>query len=409
MSETTSPGPLAGITVLDFGRVVAGPFVAQVLADLGAYVIKIERPVLGDETRSYGSTERSSLFDALNRNKHSIALDLQHQDTRAILTSMIEKADVLIHNFRPGVMERLGLSTQDVWAINPRVVYCAIAGFGRTGPLHTKPANDVIAQAFSGLMSFTGDAAGPPVRVPLPVADYTAGLYALSGVLAALVERATTGRGRLVETSLIESLMSLECMHIGDYLRTGTLPIRLASGNLLGQPNQAFPTRDGSVVLAAVNDEMWRRCASVLGGPALADDPRYSRGVDRLQHKDELAELVEARTREFGTDELVAAMDAVGVVCSPINDLAEVARNPQIEALGILMSHQPDGEAPDMVGSPLSIDGLRPAVRRGPPDLGADAEEILQRLGIDSDRIADLLTGGAVAIGESCTTVKGRA
>jgi crotonobetainyl-CoA:carnitine CoA-transferase CaiB-like acyl-CoA transferase len=389
------PLPLTGVTVLDFGRVIAGPFVGQVLGDLGATVIKIERPGKGDETRSYGTGARSSLFEALNRNKQSVSLDLGHPDARAVLDAMIDRADVLVHNFRTGVMERLGLAPEQVWARNPRIVYCSISGFGADGPLRTKAANDVIAQAYSGLMSFTGDADGPPVRVPVPVADYTAGLYATCGVLAALAERAASGRGRLVETSLIESMMSLECMHIGDYLNTGALPLRLASGNMLGQPNQAFPTKNGSVVIAAVNDDMWRRCATVLSGPELAEDPRYLSGRDRLARKDELAQVVEDLTRQFTTEDLVAGLEAVGVVCSPINSIADVVSTPHVQALGILQ-RTGIGNDVDMVGSPLTVDGVRPVVRTSPSALGADTEDVLVRLGFTEDEIEKLLTGGAV-------------
>jgi crotonobetainyl-CoA:carnitine CoA-transferase CaiB-like acyl-CoA transferase len=387
--------PLTGVTVLDFGRVIAGPFVGQILGDLGATVIKIERPGNGDETRSYGAAARSSLFEALNRNKQSVSLDLGHPDARAVLDAMIDKADVLVHNFRTGVMERLGLAPEQVWARNPRVVYCTISGFGSEGPLRTKAANDVIAQAYSGLMSFTGDADGPPVRVPVPVADYTAGLYATCGVLAALAERATTGRGRVVETSLIESMMSLESMHIGDYLNTGTLPLRLASGNMLGQPNQAFQTEDGSVVIAAVNDDMWRRCAAVLSGPELAADPRYLTGRDRLARKDELAEVVEELTRQFTSEDLVAGLEEAGVVCSAINSIADVVGTPHVQALGILQRSGLGGGV-DMVGSPLTVDGVRPGVRSSPPALGADTEAVLVRLGFAEDEIEKLLTGGAL-------------
>jgi crotonobetainyl-CoA:carnitine CoA-transferase CaiB-like acyl-CoA transferase len=397
MTDVPGTGPLAGITVLDFGRVIAGPFVAQILADLGADVIKVERPLVGDETRSYGATERSSLFETLNRNKRSIALDLSNADTGQILTALIERADVVVHNFRPGVMERLGLAHTDVWKVNPRIVYCAISGFGSGGPLRDKAANDVIAQAYSGLMSFTGDADGPPVRVPVPVADYTAGLFAVAGVLAALLERATTGRGRLVETSLIEGMLALECMHLGDYLTTGQLPVRLASGNMLGQPNQAFRTRDGAAVIAAVNDDMWRRCATVLGGSELAEDPRYRHGSDRLARKDELAAVIEGFTRRLDTEELVARLDAAGVVCSAINTLADVAGDPQVRALGILQSASQD-DAPNQVASPLTIDGARPAIRRTAPTLSADAEQILNDLGLGREDVAALRAAGAVSV-----------
>jgi crotonobetainyl-CoA:carnitine CoA-transferase CaiB-like acyl-CoA transferase len=397
MNNQTARTLLSGTRVLDFGRVISGPFVGQLLADLGAEVIKIERPPGGDETRSYGTTGKagqSTLFETLNRNKHSLAIDFGREGAQQVLHKLIESCDVLIHNFRPGVMERLGLTAEQVWRINPRVVYCAISGFGSRGPLAKKPANDVIAQAFAGLMSFTGDAAGPPVRVPIPIADYTAGLFATVGILGGLLERERTGRGSQVETSLLEAMLALECMHIGDHLATGKLPRRLASGNLLGQPNQAFPTKDGSVVIAAVNDDMWRRCARALSGEELASDPRFRSGADRLARKDELAGIIEHLTERLTTDECVAVLDEAGVVCSAINDLSQVSRHPQVKELGILRQH--GSQQLSLVASPLSIDGVRPPIRRNAPALGQDADAILRTLGLSAAQIETLRSDGVV-------------
>ncbi|HSV83246.1 MAG TPA: CaiB/BaiF CoA-transferase family protein [Ramlibacter sp.] len=399
-SDTQIPQlPLAGIKVLDFGRVISGPFVGQVMADLGADVVKVERLQVGDETRSYGPTGRhgeSSLFNVLNRNKRSLSIDLGQPQAREVVQRLLREADVLVHNFRPGVMEKLGFGPDDVWKVNPRVVYCAISGFGNRGPMKKRPANDVIAQAFAGLMSFTGDADGPPVRVPVPVADYTAGLFALVGTLSALVERSHTGRGRLVETSLLEGMLALECMHIGDFLATGKLPLKLASGNMLGQPNQAFRTRDGAAVIAAVNDDMWKRCAAALGAPELASDERFATGPRRLERKDELAGIVEALTLQLTTEECVLRLEAAGVTCSPIHDIAQIASHPHVQELGIL---QPTGmaEAPGrMVGSPLLVDGQRPTARRGAPRLGQDGREILREAGFDQNEIDALHAAGVL-------------
>jgi crotonobetainyl-CoA:carnitine CoA-transferase CaiB-like acyl-CoA transferase len=395
-----TPAPLSGIHVLDLGRVISGPFVGQILGDLGATVTKIERLGVGDETRAYGGgtpSGGSSLFAALNRNKRSVAMDLSNPTGQDVMRRLLGRADVLVHNFRPGVAERLGLGPEDVWATNPRVVYCGISGFGATGPKRTTAANDVIAQAFAGLMSFTGAADGPPIRVPVPVADYTAGLFATAGVLAALVQRAATGRGRLVETSLLEGMLALESMHLGDYLTGGTLPVRLATGNMLGQPNQAFPTSDGSVVIAAVNSAMWRRCATALSGPELAADERYATDADRLARKDELAEVIEKLTVGWTTAELVALLGEAGVVCGPINDLAAVAADPQVHALGILQAPPGSAGPAEMVGSPLSVDGDRPVPRRRAPALGDDATAVLREAGLTDAEIETAHTSGAVA------------
>lgn len=390
------PPLLANIRVLDFGRVIAGPFVGQVLGDLGADVVKLERFPDGDETRAYGEKrDDSAIFKALNRNKRSIGIDLAHAKARPVLARLLAGADVLVHNFRPGVMERLGLAPDDVWRINPRIVYCAISGFGSSGPLVDKPGNDVIAQAFSGLMSYTGDPKSPPVRVPVSIGDYVAGLYASIGVLAALVERNLSGRGRVVETSLLEGMLALESLQIGDFLTKGRLPQRIASGNMFGQPNQAFGTRDGSVVIAALHDDMWRRCARALGH-GLLEDPRFLTRQDRLTRRDELAAIIEGITSQMSTAECVAALETAEVVCSPIHSIRDAVTHPQVEALGILQALGATG-IPDTVGSPLSVQGKRPAPRNPPPRLGQDGDRILEEAGITREEIEALRAAGVIA------------
>jgi crotonobetainyl-CoA:carnitine CoA-transferase CaiB-like acyl-CoA transferase len=374
--------------------VIAGPFVGQILGDLGADVVKLERFPDGDETRSYGDKrDHSAIFTALNRNKRSIAIDLAHAGARPVLTRLVEGADVIVHNFRPGVMERLGLGVDDAWRINPRVVYCAISGFGATGPLVNKPGNDVIAQAFSGLMSYTGDPASPPVRVPVSIGDYVAGLYASVGILAALVERSVSGRGRRVETSLLEGMLALESLQIGDFLTKRRLPPRIASGNMFGQPNQAFATRDGAVVIAALHDDMWRRCARALGH-GLAEDPRFLTRQDRLTRRDELAAIIEGITSRMSTAQCVAALEDAQVVCSAIHSIRDAVTHPQVGALGILQGFG-DAQA-ETVGSPLVVEGRRPRPRRRPPKLGQDNDSILEEAGVTREQIEALRAQGVV-------------
>ncbi len=390
---------LAGVKVLDFGRVVSGPFVGQILADLGADVIKIERLGLGDETRSYSTkpgSGKSSLFEALNRKKRSLSIDLGHPDARAVIARLLEGVDVVAHNFRPGVVERLGLAAEDVWKVNRRIVYCGISGYGDRGPMRYRAGNDVVCQAAGGLMSFTGDAAGPPVRVPIPIADYSSGLFATVGILAALNERHTTGRGRAVETSLMESLLSLECMHIGDYLSFGIIPPRLASGNMLGQPNQSFKTLDGALVIAVVNDPMWRRCAMALGGESLANDERFTWGRDRLAQKDLLAGLIEAITSTITSEECVRRLEEANVLCSPINDVAQVVADPQVRALGILQRFEDSTQEAEVVGSPLLIDGQRPPAGSRAPSVGQHTQEILREFGFSAEQISQLRASGVL-------------
>ena len=394
MQAKTQPMMLSGIKVLDFGRLIAAPFVGQVLSDLGADVIKIEQPVVGDQTRATSANAgKSSLFTTLNRNKRSLAIDLAHPQAKLVFSKLLPSVDVVVHNFRVGAMERRGLAPTDIWKINPRVVCCSISGFG-DGPLRERPANDVIIQAFAGLMSFTGDSSGPYVRVPVPVADYTAGFYGLIGILSALVERNMTGRGRLIETSLVESLLTLEGMHMADYLKSGQLPPRLASANVLEQPNEAFPTSDGAIVIAITSTEMWRRCARAIGAENLADDPRYATRYDRLQHKDELGALVGAYTSKMNTLDCAAALEAADVICSPIQTLADVANHPHIRALGIL---QRAGDLdPEIVTSALTIDGVRPKPQRPAPALGQDARDILDEASFSASEIQQLYDAGVV-------------
>jgi crotonobetainyl-CoA:carnitine CoA-transferase CaiB-like acyl-CoA transferase len=394
-------GPLAGMRVVDFGRVIAAPLTAQVLADLGAAVIKIERPGVGDESRSYTTSEDldAPLFLGLNRNKRSVAIDIASPAGYEVVRRLAERADVVLHNFRPGVMDRLGYGPAQVHEWNPAIVYCAISGFGQTGPLSTKAANDVLAQAYSGLMSFTGAEGGPPVRCPVQIADFTAGLYAAIGILAALNERAVTGIGRVIETSLIEGMLTLESMQLIDYLGTGRLPQRLASGNALGQPNQAFPTADGEVLIAAVNDGMWARCAHALGGSELAEDSRFVRAFDRLRHRDALAAELESITSRLTTAECMRRLDDAGVVCSPINTIATIAADEQVAHLGILQQiDRPDGDPVTVVGSPLTIDGERRGAHLAPPRRGADTASVLAELGFDPMEISRLADAGVAEV-----------
>jgi crotonobetainyl-CoA:carnitine CoA-transferase CaiB-like acyl-CoA transferase len=392
-------GPLAGLNVIDLGRVVAAPFVGQVLGDLGASVIKVERPGTGDESRSYtldatGAT--SPQFLALNRNKRSVTIDLASDRGKDVLRRLVAQSDVLVHNFRPGVMDRLGFGVEDVRQLNDRLVYCGISGFGITGDLSGKAANDVIAQAYSGLMSFTGEAGGSPVRIPVPLGDYVAGFYAVIGILAALTERNKTGIGRHIETSLIEGMLTLESMQIIDYLISGRLPKRLGSGNMLGQPNQAFPTSDGTVLISTVNDTMWHRCARALGGSELANDGRFLKAGDRLKNRDELVAVIEAKTQQLTTVNCLALLEKAGVVCSPVNTIDAVVHDRQIQHLGIIQRVGRDGEEVNVVGSPLLIDGVRPVPHIAPPARGVDTEMTLKELGYTNAEIKAMVLAGEV-------------
>jgi crotonobetainyl-CoA:carnitine CoA-transferase CaiB-like acyl-CoA transferase len=390
---------LAGLRVVDFTHIFAGPLATEILGDLGADVIKIERTDGGDAARLYGLTDPEQLsgaFVALNRNKRSLAIDLGQEDGRRIVKELIDGADVVVENFRPGVMEKLGLDYEALAADNPRLVYCAISGFGREGGLATKAANDLIIQAYSGLMSFTGEPGRPPVRAGTALSDFSGGLYAALGILAALLHRGVSGRGQRVETSLLESQLSLLNYFFADYWLHGIIPGPMGTGNRLGMPNQAFPTADGYVVITAANDRMYERCCQGLGVPELAQDPRFSTLANRYLNRDELVELLSARTRTQTTAEVVRDLEALGVSCGPINNVAQAASSPAVSALGIVTEVPVQGRGPaTVIGSPLHLSETPVTVREPVPLIGGSTEMILAELGYSPDQI-DALAAAAI-------------
>lgn len=391
---------LDGTTVLDLGRVIASPFATQILADLGATVIKVEQPGKGDDARKYGDLRVdgkhvSALFVSLNRSKQSIALDIKKGGT--VLRRLVRGADVLIHNFRPGVAERLGIDYPTLRRVNRRLVYCSVSGFGDVGPLRTKAGNDLIAQAYSGLMSFTGEADGAPVRCPISIADLTTGLYAAIGILAALLDRDRTGRGREVRTSLLESMVSLIDHHLTETILTGRPPRKLGSANLLGQPNQAFATRDGWVVISAVSDRMFDRCCEALGLLRLTSDARFSTLAARYKNREELIHTVGDRVKRMSTRQCVSALESKGVACSPINDLTTLASDIQVASTELLENVDYDGIRVPVVGTPLLFNGSRSRARSGPPTLGANTRTVLADAGYRPSQIDKMREAGIVA------------
>lgn len=389
---------LDGIMVLDLTRIIAGPLTAQILGDLGASVVKIEPPE-GDESRGYGTLDVdgkhvSAVYLSLNRNKRSIALRLP--EGIEVLKRLVKSADVLIHNFRPGVTRRLGIDYEDLKEINPRLIYCSISGFGEVGPLSSKAGNDLVVQAYSGLMSYSGEPNGGPVRCPISIGDLTAGLYASTAILAGLVERQRTGNGQLLRTSLLESMVAMVGYHLTDFMMSGRLPQRMGSANMLGQPNQAFPTSDGNVVVSVISDPMWVRCCKALDLHALAQDSRFATLEARYRHRPELLSLVGARLRALTTDECVARLNAENVTCSPINDLSVVAEDAQILALGMLERVGFDGLSIPVVSSPIQFGAGRPSARLDPPRLGEHTDSVLREVGLSAAAIDQLRAKGIV-------------
>ena len=395
-------GPLSGIRVLDLSRVLAGPYCSMMMGDLGADIIKVERPGIGDETRHWGppfaAPGESAYFICVNRNKRSITIDLKNPAGIEIINALARKSDVVLENFTPGTMDDLGIGYEALRAVNPGIIYCSITGFGPDGPFSNRAGYDLAVSAFGGLMGITGEPDGPPVKVGVAITDVTTGISAQGAICAALYAREKTGQGQRIDLSLLETQVSALVNIASSYLVSGEIPKRWGTAHETIVPYQGFETKDKYVIVAVGNDQLWNRFCKIIGKPELAEDPRFKTNPLRVKNRKEcigiLAPILKTRAR----DEWVKLLNDDAIPCAPINTMDEVFQNPQVLHRNMLVEvDHPKAGKIKMVGIPVKYSEAKATIRRPPPVLGEHTREILSEiLGYEDARIEALKAAGVI-------------
>ena len=398
---TTKTGPLAGLRVLEVTQIMSGPTCGLLLADMGADVIKIEKLQGGDDARGYRDPQVggvSAPFMMMNRNKRGLALDLKSPKGRALLLKMAKNADVLVENFRGGTMDKLGLGYEALKAVNPGLIYCAITGYGRTGPYADKGGFDLIAQGFAGLMSITGEAGRPPAKSGNAVSDMNAGILAALGILAAYIHKLKTGEGQVVDTSLSDAALQQTYWHAAVWFATQRSPEPTGSAHILTAPYQAFEASDGWINIGGANQTNWERICDVLGHPEWRSDPRFATNSDRMAHLDVLVDLMNAVVRTRTREQWQAAFDATGVPAGPVHTIGEALSHPQTVARGMVVEvEHPQAGATRAIGCPIHFSASPDRSSTPAPLLGQHTREVLREFDLPEAEIDALVAEGVVA------------